>query len=169
MLLRIPQGYCIRALEKGIFDNGMEKQQNQFWRTKALKEMTRLEWESICDHCGRCCLHRIQDGNTGKIKLLAIACRHLDISTCRCLIYEKRFKVDSNCIKISPDKIGRIKKLPDTCAYRILVEGRNLEWWHPLVSGDRNTVHEAGISVKDKVVRGAYVHPDDLKYFTAGK
>jgi uncharacterized cysteine cluster protein YcgN (CxxCxxCC family) len=147
----------------------MEQKQDQFWKAKALKEMTRVEWESLCDHCGRCCLHSLQDGKTGKITLLAVACRYLDISTCCCFIYEDRFKIDSTCIKLTPDKIRRIKKLPYTCAYRTLVEGRELEWWHPLVSGDPNTVHKAGVSVQGKVVTGAHVHPDDLKYFTAGR
>jgi hypothetical protein len=147
----------------------MEQKQNQFWKTKTLKEVTRVEWESLCDNCGLCCLHSEQDGKTGKIRLLAVACRYLDISTCHCLFYEDRFKTDPDCIMLSPDKIGRIKKLPYTCAYRTLVEGRELEWWHPLVSGDPNTVHEAGISVQGKVVTGAHVNPDDLKYFTAGK
>ena len=94
----------------------MEQKQNQLWKTKALKEMTKAEWESLCDNCGLCCLNSVKDGKTGKIKLLAVACRYLDIATCHCLIYEDRFKVDSNCIKLSPDKIGRIKKLPYTCA-----------------------------------------------------
>jgi uncharacterized cysteine cluster protein YcgN (CxxCxxCC family) len=148
--------------KKSSFDNIMEQKQDQFWKAKALKEMTRVEWESLCDHCGRCCLHSLQDGNTGKITLLAVACRYLDISSCRCFVYENRFKIDSNCIKLTPDKVRRIKKLPYTCAYRTLVEGRELQWWHPLVSGDINTVHKAGVSVQGKVVNGAHIHPDDL-------
>jgi len=169
MSLRMPRGYCIKPLKKDTFGNCMEQMKNQFWKTKTLKEVTRVEWESLCDNCGLCCLHSVQDGKTGKIKLLAVACRYLDIATCHCLIYEDRFKIDSNCIKLSPDKIGRIKKLPYTCAYRTLVEGRELEGWHPLVSGDPNTVHEAGISVQGKVVTGVHVNPDDLEYFTVGK
>ena len=145
--------------------DSMASEQNQFWKTKTLKEMTKAEWESLCDCCGLCCLHNIKYPKTGKIKLLAVACMHLDLSTCRCLIYEDRFEIEPDCMKLSTVKIGRIKKLPYTCAYRSLVEGRQLEWWHPLVSGDPDTVHDAGISVQDKVVSGVHVHPEDLKYF----
>jgi uncharacterized cysteine cluster protein YcgN (CxxCxxCC family) len=147
----------------------MEQKENQFWKTKSLKELTKAEWESLCDHCGVCCLHAVQEGKTGKIKHLSVACQYLDLSTCRCLIYEDRFKIESDCERLSPDKIMRIKKLPHTCAYRSLVEDRELEWWHPLVSGDPNTVHKAGISVRGKVVTGLNVNLDDLEYFTVGK
>ena len=141
---------------------------NQFWKTKSLKAMTNAEWESLCDHCGICCLHSVQDGKTGKIKFLSVACKFLEVSTCRCMIYEDRLKVVSDCERLSPYKIKRIKKLPKTCAYRSLLEGRELEWWHPLVSGDPNTVHEAGISVKEKVLSANFLHPEDLEYYYVG-
>ena len=144
----------------------MEQKENKFWETKSLKEMTKAEWESLCDHCGLCCLYRVQDGKTGKVKLLAVACQYLDISTCHCVIYEDRFKIVPDCIMLSPHRIRFIKKLPCTCAYRSLAEGRELEWWHPLVSGDPNSVHEAGISVQGKVVTGEHVSLDQLDYFT---
>ena len=127
--------------------------------------MTAAEWESLCDKCGRCCLHSVRDGNTGKIQFIAVSCRFLNISTCRCMVYENRKQMDPNCIILSPNNLKQIKRLPYTCAYRNLVDGRQLEWWHPLVSGDPNTVHEAGISVQDKAVSGRYVHPDDLNSF----
>jgi uncharacterized cysteine cluster protein YcgN (CxxCxxCC family) len=149
-----------------VLRTGMEQKQNHFWETKTLNEMTRAEWESLCDHCGRCCLHSVQDGKTGKIKLLAVACQYLDTSTCRCSIYEDRFKFEPDCKKLSPKTFRRIIRLPNNCAYRCLVEGRNLEWWHPLVAGDPNTVHEAGISVQGKVVSGEHVNFDQLEYFT---
>ena len=169
MSLSMPQVYCINTFKKDPFGNFMEQKQNQFWQTKALKEMTKVEWEALCDNCGLCCLHSVQDGKTGKIKLLGVACRFLDSSTCNCLVYKDRFKIKADCERLSPDKIRRIIRLPYTCAYRTLAEGRELEWWHPLVSGDPNTVNEAGISVQGKVVTGAHVHPDDLEYYTAGK
>ena len=147
----------------------MEQRDDKFWETKSLKEMTKSEWESLCDHCGLCCLHRVKDGKTGKMKLLAVACQHLDTSFCRCSIYEERFKIEPTCLELSPDKKRRLKKLPYTCAYRCLVEGRNLEWWHPLVSGDPDTVHEAGISVQGKVVTNEHIDIDQLRYFTFGK
>jgi uncharacterized cysteine cluster protein YcgN (CxxCxxCC family) len=143
----------------------MTAERIQFWKTKRLKDMTRVEWELLCDGCGLCCLHNFKDGKTGKIKYIAVSCRYLDISKCRCMIYEKRRKINSDCMSLSPNRIRQIKRLPRTCAYRSLVEGRELDWWHPLVSGDPDTVHRAGISVRDKVVSGGHVHPDDLDYF----
>jgi uncharacterized cysteine cluster protein YcgN (CxxCxxCC family) len=143
--------------------------QNKFWKTKTLREMTSAEWESLCDKCGRCCLHNFKDGKTGKIKFIAVSCQFLDTTTCRCLVYEARKQMAPDCIKLSPDKIGEIQRLPYTCAYRSLAEGRELEWWHPLVSGDPDTVNKAGISVQDKVVSGTHIHPKDLEYNNFGK
>jgi uncharacterized cysteine cluster protein YcgN (CxxCxxCC family) len=114
-------------------------------------------------------LHSVQDEKTGKITHLSVACQHLDIRACRCLIYEDRLKIESECERLSLDKIRRTKKLPRACAYRCLVEGRELEWWHPLVSGDPNTVHEAGVSVRGKAVKVGHVNLDDFKYLTVGK
>ncbi|CAB1080702.1 UPF0260 protein YcgN [Olavius algarvensis Delta 1 endosymbiont] len=147
----------------------MERKRGRFWQAKSLKEVTRAEWESLCDHCGRCCLHSVQDGKTGKIALLAVACRHLDTSTCRCRIYEERSKIEPDCRTLSPKTFRSIKKLPYTCAYRTLVEGRELAWWHPLVSGDLNSVHEAGISVQGKVATGEQIDLDQLEYFPNAK
>ncbi len=144
----------------------MQHEDYKFWETKSLKEMTKSEWESLCDNCGLCCLHSVQDGKTGKIKLLAAACQYLNTSTCRCSIYENRSKIEPDCIVFSPDMIRRLKRLPYSCAYRSLVDGRKLEWWHPLVSGDPNTVHESGISVQDKVVTCEHIDIDRLEYFT---
>lgn len=141
----------------------------QFWKIKSLQKMTKIEWESLCDQCGLCCLHRVKDGTTGKVKLLAAACRYLDTATCRCRVYKTRLKTELDCLLLSPAKIRRIKQLPHTCAYRLLVEGKKLAWWHPLVSGDPDTVHEAGISVKGKVVSRAAYTPDDLHYYSAGE
>ena len=167
MSLRKPWGYCIERLKQKSSGLCMEQKHNHFWKTKSLKEMTKAEWEALCDNCGLCCLHSVQDGKTGKIKLLAAACRYLDTSPCHCSAYRDRLKVEPGCERLSPDKIGRIKKLPYTCAYRTLAEGRELAWWHPLVSGDSNTVQEAGVSVKDKVVAREHVSLNDLEYFTA--
>ena len=133
---------------------------NQFWKTKSLAEMTAVEWESLCDNCGRCCLQKIGNGDSGKIKYLAISCEYLDISTCRCLVYENRKRLKPDCVKLSPKKISQVMGwLPTTCAYRCLAEGKQLEWWHPLVSGDSNTVHQAEISVQNKVASGLYLTP----------
>ena len=127
--------------------------------------MTKAERESLSDNSGRCCKHSVKDEKTGKIKLLAVACRYLVIFFCRCLVYKDRFWYVRDCQALSSDWIKRIRKLPFCCAYRSLVECRKLGSWHQLVSGDPNKVHEAGISVKDKVVSGVHVNPDDLEYF----
>ena len=134
----------------------------QFWKITSLQKMTKTEWESLCDKCGLCCLQKIGDGDsgTGKIKYLAISCEYLDASTCHCLIYENRKRLKPDCVKLSPKKISQVMGwLPTTCAYRCLAEGKHLKWWHPLVSGDPNTVHQAEISVQNKVASGLYLTP----------
>jgi uncharacterized cysteine cluster protein YcgN (CxxCxxCC family) len=125
--------------------------------------MTPDEWESLCYHCGICCLQKVGDEKTGVIKLIDVSCEFLDLNNCCCLVYEDRLNVNPDCVVLTPDNIMQIKWLPDTSAYRRLAEGRELEFWHPLVSGDFNSVHQAGISVRDKVVDGKYVHPADIE------
>lgn len=135
---------------------------NPFWKIKSLKAMTSHEWESLCDGCGICCLEKIEDQDTGKILRTAVSCEYLDTGSCRCRIYEDRLWMNTECIRLSPANINDLEWLPDTCAYRCLAEGRELPWWHPLVSGNPDTVHQADISVRGKVVSGRYVKPADL-------
>ena len=123
-------------------------------KNKTLDELTPAEWESLCDHCGLCCLQKLEDKNTGKIKYIGISCEFLDIEMCQCLVYENRHFANPDCVALTRESIRRIKWLPETCAYRRLAEGKELEWWHPLKSGDPDTVHHAGISVRDKAVSG---------------
>jgi uncharacterized cysteine cluster protein YcgN (CxxCxxCC family) len=131
-------------------------EQTPFWKKKTLHEMTQDEWESLCDHCGICCLEKYQDIDTGEISVSSVPCEYLDTENCQCIIYENRFLLDPECLKITPDNVKQITWLPDTCAYRRIAERRDLEWWHPLVSGNRNTVHRAGISVRGKF--GAFLN-----------
>ncbi|MEL6298940.1 MAG: YcgN family cysteine cluster protein [Pseudomonadota bacterium] len=119
-----------------------------FWERKALSEMTRREWEQLCDGCGRCCMLKVEDEDTGDIFLTGLSCRLLDTDSCKCTDYPDRQAKVSDCIVLSPDRVGELSWLPPSCAYRRVSEGRGLAWWHPLVSGDHMTVHEAGISVK---------------------
>jgi uncharacterized cysteine cluster protein YcgN (CxxCxxCC family) len=123
-----------------------------FWQTKTLEEMDAAEWESLCDGCGRCCLNKLEDEDTGEIAWTDVACRLLDSETCRCENYACRQELVSDCIQLTPESVRSLSWLPPTCGYRLVAEGRDLYWWHPLVSGDVHTVHQAGISVRGRVV-----------------
>ncbi|WP_048648935.1 YcgN family cysteine cluster protein [Nitratireductor soli] len=122
-----------------------------FWKTKPLAAMNDAEWESLCDGCGKCCLAKLEDEDTGEIHWTSVGCRLFDAQGCRCKDYENRFKRVSDCVRLTPDNVATISWLPSTCAYRLVAEGRDLPWWHPLVSGDPRTVHEAGISMLGRV------------------
>jgi len=123
-----------------------------FWKTKTLAEMTPEEWESLCDGCGKCCLLKLEDWDTGVVSHTDVACRGLDTKTCRCNFYANRKQEVPDCIVLRPHMVKRFTWLPRTCGYRLVAEGKNLEWWHPLVSGDPDTVHQAGISVSGRAV-----------------
>ncbi len=123
-----------------------------FWKRKALGEMTAPEWESLCDGCGKCCLNKLEDETTGEILYTNAACRLLDLDTCRCSSYEDRQRFVPDCRRLTPQNVATIPWLPQSCAYRRLAEGKDLERWHPLVSGSTDTVIEAGISVFGRIV-----------------
>jgi uncharacterized cysteine cluster protein YcgN (CxxCxxCC family) len=120
-----------------------------FWKQKTLHEMTLAEWESLCDGCGRCCLIKLEDEDTAEIVHTRVACRLLNIRTCRCRDYGNRHVKVEDCVSLTPDKARDLEWLPETCAYRLVARGEDLEWWHPLISGSADTVHEAGISVRE--------------------
>jgi uncharacterized cysteine cluster protein YcgN (CxxCxxCC family) len=122
-----------------------------FWKTKTLEEMTAAEWESLCDGCGKCCLAKLEDEDTGEIHWTSVACRLFDEKTCRCRDYANRLTQVSDCVRLTPENVRTIAWLPSTCAYRLVANGHDLPDWHPLVSGDPKSVHRAGISVKGKV------------------
>ena len=117
-----------------------------FWREKTLAQMNDEEWESLCDGCARCCLHKLEDEETGEIFFTRIACRLLEIETCRCTRYAERCERVPDCLNLKSG-FTQFHWLPSTCAYRLLAEGKILPDWHPLVSGESRTVREAGISV----------------------
>lgn len=133
-----------------------------FWKTKSLAQMTRREWESLCDGCARCCLVRLEDEDTGELATTDVVCQLLDTGACRCSDYKNRSKRVPDCLVLTSALVGDLGWLPSTCAYRLLAEGRELEWWHPLVSGSAETVHEAGISVRGWCVKEDEVPPEDL-------
>ena len=136
-----------------MVSHATEKRQNsQFWKWKSLSEMTRDEWEALCDGCGRCCLNKLENETTGEIYFTDVACRLLDTETCRCVSYDDRKRFVPDCQILTTKNIKRLSWLPRTCAYRLIADGEDLYWWHPLVSGDPKTVHAAGISVRGRVV-----------------
>jgi hypothetical protein len=121
-----------------------------FW-TKPLAELTRAEWEKLCDGCGRCCLVKLEDEDTGVIHHTSVACKLLDLESCRCGDYRKRKKIVPDCVRLTLDKLAEIPWLPPTCAYRLRFEGKDLPSWHPLLTGDPDSVHRAKISVRGRV------------------
>lgn len=121
--------------------------------------MTPEQWDSLCDGCAKCCLAKLEDEDTGEVAYTDVACRLLDLTTCRCTRYEERRRLVPDCIQLSAHVVPRLSWLPSTCAYRLLAEGHDLPWWHHLVSGDPNLVHSVGASVLGKVVPEAGAGP----------
>jgi len=123
-----------------------------FWKRKSLEQMTNPEWESLCDGCGRCCLVKLEDADdAARTYFTDVGCRLLDTGTCRCRDYRHRTERVDDCVRLTPETVAEIGWLPPTCGYRLVADGKDLYWWHPLISGDPDTVHDAGISVRGKV------------------
>jgi uncharacterized cysteine cluster protein YcgN (CxxCxxCC family) len=123
-----------------------------FWREKPLSAMTRQEWESLCDGCGRCCLHKLRDDDTDEISFTNVACRLLDLKSCQCSDYANRRSRVHDCVQLTPAKLKKVDWLPPSCAYRLLSEGKDLFWWHPLVSGTPDTVRAAGAAINGRAL-----------------
>ncbi len=140
-----------------------EQRREPFWQTKSLTDMTNAEWESLCDGCARCCLHKLEEEDTREVVYTSVACHLLDIDQCRCRSYADRSRLVPDCLTLTPETVPDYYWLPKSCAYRRLSEGKDLPWWHPLVSGDPDTVHEAGISLRNKAISETYVDIDDLE------
>ena len=134
-----------------------------FWKRKGLDEMTVDEWESLCDGCARCCLIKLQDIETDEIQHTRVVCRFLEQDRCRCTVYPRRHELVSDCLRLTPESLRTFDWLPETCGYRRVAEGKDLEWWHPLMSGSRETVHEAEVSIRGWVISEDHVHPDGLE------
>ena len=144
-----------------IGKSSAKKIETPFWQRKSLSEMSKTEWESLCDGCARCCLNKLENDSTGEVQYTDVACRLLDLDICRCVSYDDRKRYVPDCHILNPRNVKRLSWLPATCAYRLIDEGKNLHWWHPLISGDPETGHEAGISVRGRVV--AERDTDDLE------
>jgi uncharacterized cysteine cluster protein YcgN (CxxCxxCC family) len=131
-----------------------------FWKTVALKDMSKQQWESLCDGCARCCLQKLQDDETDEVFYTEIVCRYMD-ENCQCSTYQDRHVKVPTCVWLKPEDVKNFHWLPSTCAYRMVSEGKDLASWHPLVSGDKNSVHTADISIKGKGIPDDQVPEDE--------
>ena len=121
-----------------------------FWEDKTLDQMSPEEWEALCDGCGRCCLVKLEDEDSGEIITSDVRCKLLDGDSCACSDYPNRQAIVPDCIKLTPQNVATIAWIPRTCAYRRLAEGKGLAWWHPLISGDMQTIEDVGVSVRGR-------------------
>lgn len=138
----------------------MGELRDSFWELP-LADLTRAEWEALCDGCGQCCLHKIEDADTGAIEHTNVACKLLDTSTARCSDYRNRKAFVPDCLRLTLKIVGDVAWLPPTCAYRLRAAGQPLRQWHPLISGDPDTVRRAGISAAGRVVSETEAGPLD--------
>ena len=134
-----------------------------FWRAKKLHEMSPAEFESLCDGCGKCCLHKLEDEDNGDVYYTKVACKFLSHDSCQCQVYAECQQHVPDCVTLTPESVKDTYWLPETCAYRLIDEGIPLFDWHPLVSGDPDSVHKAGMSVAGQVIHEDSVNPDDLE------
>lgn len=132
-----------------------------FWEEKTLAELDDDEWELLCDGCARCCMIKLEDEDDGSVHYTSLVCNLLDTDQCRCTRYPERHKLVKDCIELAPESVGNLSWLPASCAYRRLDEGKPLLPWHPLISGSSQSVHEAAISVRGRVIPVRMVHEDE--------
>lgn len=149
--------------DPGIDATGSAGLRPQFWEKLSLEELRPGEWEALCDGCARCCMIKLQDESTDEIVHTAVVCKLLDLDSCRCTAYAQRHTLVPDCIDFSADLVQQLAWLPLSCAYRRIADGRGLAHWHPLVSGNPASVHDFGISVRDRVVSESAVPEDALQ------
>lgn len=137
----------------------------QFWIGKLLEDLTPGQWEALCDRCGRCCLQKLKNPTTGKVSYTWVSCFLLDTQTCRCSDYDLRHVLVPGCLQLKPQNIIKLRWLPKSCAYRRVAEGKDLPEWHPLITGDPESVHTSGNSIRRRAISEEHVHPDDLVNF----
>lgn len=133
-----------------------------FWKTKKLPEMTAEEWESLCDNCGKCCLHKLEDEETGEIFFTSIACKLINLNSCRCTHYKERTQLVTQCLDLKQYDFTQFNWLPSTCAYRLVNDGKELPAWHPLLSGSASSVKRAGVSISSYAIKESIeMNPED--------
>ena len=137
---------------------------NKYWLHKSLKDMTTKEWEDLCDGCGKCCLEKVEDEDTGIIYTTKVSCRLLDTQTCRCTNYENRFRYMDDCIKLNVQNVYKINWLPKTCAYRLVKEGKDLYDWHPLKTKDKLSTLKSGNSAKNFAIHPSLMDKHIIEY-----
>ncbi len=138
----------------------------KFWEKVPLEKMTNDEWESLCDGCGKCCLNKLEDEESGRVAFTRVACRLLDDHSCRCGQYEIRRQFVPNCVQLTPEALPNVAYwLPSTCAYRLIFENKPLADWHPLISGSSESVHDEGMSVRGWTIPEFEVDEDDWEEY----
>ena len=132
--------------------------QKAFWEEKELSEMTHDEWESLCDSCGKCCLHKLEDEYTGEIFYTSVVCDLINLDKCNCTRYSERTDLVPDCLNLKQHNFSEYTWLPSTCAYKLLADGEKLPDWHPLISNHKESVHDAGVSIRSYAMKESQVH-----------
>ena len=132
-----------------------------FWEEKKLSEMTAPEWESLCDNCGKCCLHKLEDEDSGTVYYTSVVCDLIDLNSCHCTRYSERCTLVPDCLDLKQHDFAEYTWLPATCAYKLLANGETLPEWHPLISGTPESVKEAGVSISSYAMKESGI--DDLE------
>lgn len=142
---------------------------HRFWQRIPLKELTDSQWESLCDGCGQCCTHKLQDEDSGEIHYTNVVCRFLDLQNGRCKVYPCRHQYVPDCIKVTADNVATLNWMPKTCGYRLLAENKPLPKWHPLETDNRQSVKQAGVAVQGKVISEADIQAEDIEDYIVDK
>lgn len=140
----------------------MGTEREKFWENKTLEQMSQPEWESLCDGCAKCCLHKLEDEETGEVFYTKISCQYMS-EDCQCTVYQQRNELVPNCVWLRPENVEEFYWLPSTCSYRLIAQGEPLPSWHRLISGSSNSVHEQGISIKGRSLNEKFVHEDGFE------